>query len=63
MAKRKFKLSKEQDQELKAAYHQCQDGQIKIRYQAVRLYGKVCWLLCSSAGKMRLFDVKFAGPG
>jgi transposase len=40
MAKRKFKLSKEQDNELKAAYHQCQDGQTKIRYQAVRLYGK-----------------------
>ena len=39
MAKRKFKLSKEQDQALKAAYHQCQHGQTKIRYQAVRLYG------------------------
>jgi len=40
MAKRKFTLTKEQDQELKAAYHQCQDGQTKTRYQAVRLYGK-----------------------
>jgi transposase len=39
MAKRKFTLTKEQNQELKAAYHQCQDGQTKIRYQAVRLYG------------------------
>ena len=39
MAKRKFILTKEQDQELKAAYHQCQDGQAKTRYQAVRLYG------------------------
>jgi len=39
MAKRKFKLTKEEDNELKAAYHQCQDGQTKIRYQAVRLYG------------------------
>ena len=39
MAKRKFILTKEQDQELKAAYHQGQDGQTKTRYQAVRLYG------------------------
>lgn len=39
MAKRKFTLTKEQDKELKAAYHQCQDGQTKTRYQAVRLYG------------------------
>ena len=39
MTKRKFKLTKEQDNELKAAYHQCQNGQTKIRYQAVRLYG------------------------
>ena len=39
MAERKFTLTKEQEQELKAAYHQCQDGQTKIRYQAVRLYG------------------------
>ena len=39
MAKREFILRKEQDKELKAAYHQCQDGQTKTRYQAVRLYG------------------------
>lgn len=39
MAKRKFILTKEQDSELKAAYHQCQDGQTKTRYQGVRLYG------------------------
>lgn len=39
MAKRKFKLNNEQEKELKAAYHQCQDGATKIRYQAVRLYG------------------------
>jgi len=39
MAKRKFKLSNEQEKELKAAYQQCQEGGTKIRYQAVRLYG------------------------
>ncbi len=39
MAERKFILTKEQDSELKAAYHQCQDGQTKTRYQVVRLYG------------------------
>jgi transposase len=39
MAKRKFNLTEEQVKEIKAAYHQCQDGQTKIRYQAVRLYG------------------------
>ena len=39
MAKRKFVLTTEQEKELKAAYHQCQDGPTKIRYQAVRLYG------------------------
>jgi len=39
MAKRKFKLTQEQVNELKAAYQQCRDGQTKIRYQAVRLYG------------------------
>ena len=39
MAKRKFKLSPTQINELKAAYRQCQDGPAKIRYQAVRLYG------------------------
>ncbi len=39
MAKRKFKLTHEQVNELKAAYQRCRDGQTKIRYQAVRLYG------------------------
>jgi transposase len=38
MAKRKFKLTPAQENELKAAYSQCQDGLTKIRYQAVRLY-------------------------
>src|SRR6478672_10958002 len=39
MAKRKFQLSTEQNQELQAAYHQSKDGGEKMRYQAVRLYG------------------------
>lgn len=39
MAKRKFQLTVVQEKELKAAYSQCRDGQTKIRYQAVRLYG------------------------
>jgi transposase len=39
MAKRKFKLTEEQDKELQAAYQQCREGTTKIRYQAVRLYG------------------------
>jgi transposase len=39
MAKREFKLTPAQENELKAAYSQCQDGPTKIRYQAVRLYG------------------------
>lgn len=39
MAKRKFQLTALQENELKAAYSQCQDGLTKIRYQAVRLYG------------------------
>jgi transposase len=39
MARRKFKLSNQQEKELKAAYQQCQEGASKIRYQAVRLYG------------------------
>ena len=39
MAKRKFQLTAEQDQELQAAYHQSQDAGEKMRYQAVRLYG------------------------
>jgi transposase len=40
MAKRQFKLTEAQDNELKWAYNQCHDAQTKIRYQAVRLYGK-----------------------
>ena len=39
MAKRKFALTPEQDNELKAAYSQCRNSLTKIRYQAVRLYG------------------------
>lgn len=39
MAKRKFTLTPEQDNELKAAYSQCRNSSTKIRYQAVRLYG------------------------
>ena len=39
MAKRKFQLSTEHNQELQAAYHQSKDGGEKMRYQAVRLYG------------------------
>lgn len=40
MERRQFKLIEAQDNELKWAYNQCQDAQTKIRYQAVRLYGK-----------------------
>lgn len=39
MAKRKIQLTCVQENELKAAYSQCQDGLTKIRYQAVQLYG------------------------
>lgn len=39
MAKRKFNLTEAEVNELKGAYQQCRDGQTKIRYQAVRLYG------------------------
>ncbi len=39
MAKRKFHLTAEQNQELQAAYHQSKGAGEKIRYQAVRLYG------------------------
>jgi transposase len=39
MAKRKFSLTVEQNQELQAAYHQSKDSGEKMRYQAVRLYG------------------------
>lgn len=40
MAKRKFSLNKEQEKEVKAAYHQCQESGAKIHYQAVWLYGR-----------------------
>jgi transposase len=40
MAKRQFKLTEGQANELKGAYSQCQHAQTKIRYQAVRLYGQ-----------------------
>jgi len=36
---REFRLTDEQVQELKGAYHQCPDGSTRTRYQAVRLYG------------------------
>jgi transposase len=39
MNKRKFQLSPEQTNELQGVYQQCSDGALKIRYQAVRLYG------------------------
>jgi len=39
MAKRKFHLTVEQNQELQAAYHQSKEVGEKMRYQAVRLYG------------------------
>jgi transposase len=39
MNKRKFQLSAEQNNELQGAYQQCGDGAMKMRYQAVRLYG------------------------
>ena len=39
MAKRKFTLTPEQDNELKAAYSQCRNSLTKTRYQAIRLYG------------------------
>lgn len=39
MAKRQFKLTEAEVNELKGAYQHCQDGLTKIRYQAVRLYG------------------------
>lgn len=40
MAKRKFELNEEQAKEILSAYSLCKDGQTKIRYQAVRLYGQ-----------------------
>jgi transposase len=39
MNKRKFHLTPEQNNELQGAYQQCSDGAMKMRYQAVRLYG------------------------
>lgn len=39
MAERKFKLTAKQVGELWRAYDACSDGDTKIRYQAVRLYG------------------------
>lgn len=39
MKKRKFQLTPEQNNELQGAYQQCSDGVLKMRYQAVRLYG------------------------
>ena len=39
MNKRKFQLTPEQINELQGAYQQCSDGAMKMRCQAVRLYG------------------------
>lgn len=39
MNKRKFELTPEQNNELQGAYQQCNDGAMKMRCQAVRLYG------------------------
>ncbi len=39
MAERKFQLTEKQVGELWRAYDECSDGDTKIRYQAVRLYG------------------------
>ena len=39
MAKRKFKLSEKEANELLSAYQQAKDGPTRTRYQAVRLYG------------------------
>jgi transposase len=39
MNKRKFQLSAEQNNELQGAYQQSKDGAMKMRCQAVRLYG------------------------
>ena len=39
MNKRKFQLSPAQNNELQGAYQQCSDGAMKMRCQAVRLYG------------------------
>jgi transposase len=39
MARRRFQLTKEQEQELINVYDSCKDGPTRTRYQAVRLYG------------------------
>ena len=39
MNKRKFQLSAEQNNELQGAYQQSKDGALKMRCQAVKLYG------------------------
>ena len=39
MNRRKFQLTPEQNNELQGAYQQCSDGAMKMRCQAVRLYG------------------------
>lgn len=39
MAKRKFKISEKQEQELVKEYLQSKDGPLRTRYQAVRMYG------------------------
>ena len=40
MAKRKYKLTAKEEKELLSAYQLCKEGQTKIRYQAVRMYGQ-----------------------
>ena len=40
MAKREFKLTKKQEQELVKEYLQSKDGPLRTRCQAVRMYGK-----------------------
>jgi transposase len=42
MRNRQFKLSEEARNELRGAYHNCDDPLAKIRFQAVRLYGEGC---------------------
>jgi len=39
MARQRFRLSKQQENELIGAYASCKDGPTRTRYQAVRLYG------------------------
>jgi len=40
MARRRFELTQEQEQELQRAYRESRDGAERTRYQAVRLYGQ-----------------------